>query len=129
MSEEYVVIIKIDGAEMPVPSAFAPMYKDYDSENSGRSETMTMTRDVIRTDVRSMTYTWRVQTPDLRTIINAIKPVSVELTFFDINQPAETRYSTATCYANPTRQPTLIKWDPYDPERSWWEITVEFVEY
>lgn len=126
---EYASIIKIDGAEMPVPSDFEPQYKDYDSANSGRSEDMSMTRDVIRTDVHGITYTWRVQTADLRTIINAIKPAAVQVTFFDVNQPKETQYSTIKCYADPTREPKLLKWDPYDPEKSWWEITAKFVEY
>lgn len=129
IDRQYASIIRIDGAEMPVPSSFAPVYKDYDSKSSGRSESMIMTRDIVRADVRAMTYTWRVQTPDLRTIIAAIKPAKVQVRFFDINQPASAQYSTVDCYADPTREPKLLKWDPYDPEQAWWEITVKFVEY
>ena len=126
---EYASIIKIDGVEMPVPSKFAPVYKDYDSKSSGRSESMVMARDIVREDVRAITFTWRVQTPDLRRIISAIKPDEVQVEFFDINQPADVQYSTVRCYADPTREPTLLQWEPYDPEQSWWEITVKFVEY
>lgn len=122
-------IIKIDGTELPTPSAFEPHYRDYDSKNAGRSEDLTMTRDVIRSDVKQVTFTWRVQTADLRTIRNAIKPLSVSLTFFDINQPADVQYTTMTCYAEPSRDPKPIKWDAGDPEQTWWEFTVTFTEY
>ena len=66
MSEKTASIIKIDGVEMPTPSSFKPLYKDYDSKNSGRSESMHATRDIIRSDVRKMSFTWIVQTADLR---------------------------------------------------------------
>ena len=122
-------IIKIDGTELPTPSAFEPHYRDYDSKNAGRSEDLTMTRDVIRSDVKQVTFTWRVQTADLRTIRNAIKPLSVSLTFFDINQPADVQYTTMTCYAEPSRDPKPIRWDAFDPEQTWWEFTVTFTEY
>ena len=126
---DYASIVKIDGVEMPTPCRFAPAYKDYDSKSAGRSENMYMTRDIIRSDVRKATFTWRVQTPDLRRIISAIKPPRIKLRFFDINQDAATQYSTMTCYADPSREPEVIKWDPHDPEETWWEITVIFVEY
>ena len=126
---EYASIIKIDGVELPTPSDFKPVYKDYDSKSAGRSEDLTMTRDVIRSDMKQVTFTWRVQTADLRTIREAIKPLSLELTFFDINQPASVQYSTMTCYAEPTREPEVIKWDACDPEQTWWEFTVTFTEY
>ncbi len=129
MPEEYASIIKIDGVEMPAPSDFRPLYKDYDSKNAGRSESMVATRDVIRSDVRKMSFTWKVQTPNLRKIRNAIKPLVLELTFFDINQDAQTQYSTMTCYVEPTREPRLIPWDKTDPERSWWEFSISFTEY
>ena len=122
-------IIKIDGTELPTPSAFEPHYRDYDSKNAGRSEDLTMTRDVIRSDVKQVTFTWRVQTADLRTIRNAIKPLSVSLTFFDINQPADVQYTTMTCYAEPSRDPKPIRWDACDPEQTGWEFTVTFTEY
>ena len=126
---EYASIVKIDGVEMPTPSKFSPHYRDYDSKNAGRSEDVTMTRDVIRSDVKQVGFTWRVQTADLRTIRQAIKPLSIELTFFDINQPADVQYTTMTCYAEPSRDPEPIQWDAYDPEQTWWEFTVTFTEY
>ena len=122
-------IVKIDGTDLPTPRAFEPHYRDYDSKNAGRSEDLTMTRDVIRSDMKQVTFTWRVQTADLRTIREAIKPLSLELTFFDINQPARVQYSTMTCYAEPTREPEVIKWDAFDPEQTWWKFTVTFTEY
>ena len=126
---EYASIVKIGGVELPTPSKFNPHYRDYDSKNAGRSEDVTMTRDVIRSDVKQVGFTWRVQTPDLRTIREAIKPLELELTFFDINQPADVQYTTMTCYAEPSRDPEVIQWDACDPEQTWWEFTVTFTEY
>lgn len=126
---DYASIVKIGGIELPTPSNFSLVYKDYDSKSAGRSEDLTMTRDVIRSDLRQVTFTWKVQTPDLRTIRQAIKPLALELTIFDINQPASAPYSTMTCYAEPSREPKVIFWDAYDPEQTWWEFTVTFTEY
>ena len=102
MSEKTASIIKIDGVEMPTPSSFKPLYKDYDSKNSGRSESMYATRDIVRSDVRKMSFTWIVQTPDLRKIREAIKPPKIQVRFFDINQPADVQFSTMECYADPS---------------------------
>ena len=130
MEENTASIIMVDGTELPTPYAFGPVYKDYDSKNSGRSEDIAMTRDIVRTDVRSMAFSWRgLTTPELRQIISAIKKPRVKLTFFDINQPADVQYSTMSCYADPTREPKLTRWDKDDPERSVWEFSTTFVEY
>lgn len=129
MSEKTVSIIKIDGVEMPTPSSFKPLYKDYDSKNSGRSESMYATRDIIRSDVRKMSFTWIVQTPDLRKIREAIKPPKIQVRFFDINQPADVQFSTMECYADPSREPEVLRWEPSDPEKSWWSFTTSFTEY
>ena len=126
---ETASIIKINGVEMPTPSKFRPRYKDYDSQNSGRSEKMVMTRDIVRENLRAVDVTWIVQTPVLRAIIAAVKPPELELTFFDINQPADTQYSTITCYADPSREPTLVQWYAENPEESWWEYSTTFTEY
>ncbi len=129
MPDEYASIIKINGIEMPPPSEFDPEYNDYDSQSAGRSETMVMTRDIIRTDVRTVMCTWKLQTPEMRALIAVIKQPSVELSFFDLNQSAAVQYSTMTCYGEPTRKPKCLKWDPYNPERSWWSISIKFTEY
>ena len=107
-------IIKIDGVEMPTPSDFSPTSSDYDSKNSGRSESMEMTRDII---------------PDMRKVWNAVLPEKLSLTFFDLGQPADTQYSTMSCYADPSRKPKILKWEPQNPEESWWEFTTTFTEY
>mgnify|MGYP006914182455 FL=1 len=104
-------IIKIDGVEMPTPSDFSPTSSDYDSKNSGRSESMEMTRDIIRRNVRTATFTWKLQTPDMRKVWNAVLPEKLSLTFFDLGQPADTQYSTMSCYADPSRKPKLLKWE------------------
>lgn len=122
-------IIKIDGAEMPPPCEYSPTSSDYDGSNAGRSESMTMIRDVVRQNVRTASFTWRLQTPDMRTVWNAASKLRVKLRFFDLSQPADTQYSTMDCYADPSRKPKIIKWDPDDPEKTWWEYSTTFTEY
>ena len=122
-------IVKIDGVEMPAPSDFSPTSDDYDSKSAGRSENMFMTRDIIRSNVRTASFTWKLQTPDMRKVWNAVLSPKIKVTFFDLAQPADTQYSTMDCYADPSRKPKLLKWDPDDPEKSWWEFTTTFTEY
>ena len=76
-----------------------------------------------------MSFTWIVQTPDLRKIREAIKPPKIQVRFFDINQPADVQFSTMECYADPSREPEVLRWEPSDPEKSWWSFTTSFTEY
>lgn len=122
-------IIKIDGVEMPPPSEFSLTSSDYDGSNAGRSESMAMIRDIVRQNVRTASFTWRLQTADMRKVWNAACKLRVKLRFFDLGQPADVQYSTMDCYADPSRKPRILKWDANDPEQTWWEYSTTFTEY
>lgn len=122
-------ILMIDGAEAPTPYDFTLTYSDYDSENSTRSETAVLNREVVRTDLRSHPFHWRLQTPDMRKLLQMVKPKVITVKCFDLNQDADTQYSEFKCYAGATRTVKLLYWNRDDPEKSWWEIQLDFIEY
>lgn len=132
MSEtrEYASLMKINGTEIPPPSNLGPLlYKTYDSESAGRSETFVMTRDVVRRNVRKFTLTWKLKTPDMRTLLELLEADAVTITLFDLKQDADTKYSDIEVYPEPSQSVECLFWDPYDTEESWWQLTVAFTEY
>ena len=131
MSEEIVYdsIFMINGEEAPTPSNFNPVYSDYDSNNAGRSETMVMNRDVVRTNLKSPKYEWKLKTPDMRKLLKMVEPERITVRIFDLYKEASDPYSEYECYCSPTRNITSLKWDPVNPEESWWQVQLEFIEY
>lgn len=129
MEETTASILQIDGVEAPTPYDFAPTYSDYDSEGSSRSETAVLNREIVRTNLQSHAFYWRLQTPDMRKLLQMVKPPSLTVRYFDLYADAATQYTEFTGYASPTRSISLVKWEPTDPEQSWWEIKLEFIEY
>lgn len=124
-----VSIMKIDGVEAPAPSDFSPTYSTYDSKNSKRSETLKLNREVVRRDLRSHTFSWKLKTPDARKLLSMVAPDVITVSCFDLLKPADDPYSEYQCYADTTRTVKLIHWDRNDPENSWWEIKLDFIEY
>lgn len=122
-------ILQIDGEETPVPCDFNPNYSDYDSESSGRSETFVLMRDVVRTNLRAVSFKWRLKSPEMRRLLEMISPKEVTVRFYDPYQPASAPYSEFTAYAEATRDIKLLDWQPENPEESWWELEISFVEY
>lgn len=122
-------IFMIDGVEAPTPSNFNPVYSDYDSSNAGRSETMVMNRDVVRTNLKSPKYEWKLKTPDMRKLLKMVQPEKITVRVFDLYADVATPYTEYECYCSPTRNITLLKWDPVNPEESWWQVQLEFIEY
>lgn len=125
----YASILQIDGVEAPVPCDFNPNYSDYDSESSGRSETFVLMRDVVRTNLRAVSFTWRLKSPEMRKLLEMISPKEVIVRFYDLYQPAITPYSEFAAYAETTRDIKLLNWQPNNPEESWWELEISFIEY
>lgn len=122
-------IFMIDGVEAPTPSNFTPVYSDYDSDSAGRSETMVMNRDIIRTNLKSPKYEWKLQTPEMRKLLKLVQPEKITVRIYDLYAEAENPYTEYDCYCSTTRTVTLLKWNPADPEQSWWQIQLEFIEY
>lgn len=126
---ETASILMINGVEAPTPADFLPTYSDQDSENSKRSETAVLTREIVRTNLRSHSFRWKLQTPDMRKLLNMVLPARLTVRFFDLYAPADSPYTEFIGYASPTRTVKLLKWEPNAPEQSWWEIQLDFIEY
>ncbi len=126
---ETASILKIDGVEAPTPYNFGLTYSDYDSKNSSRSETWVLNREIIRTDLKSHAFYFRLKTPEMRQLIKMIKPAKITVSFFDLNASAESPYTEFVGYADPTRKVQLLHWNSEDPEESWWELDTSFIEY
>lgn len=117
-------LIWIGNSLMPAPRTYRVDLQDIDSSDSGRSETGVMYRNRVRSNVYKIIATWRVNRPDLNTLVTAITPASFEVKFFDPNT-ASTK--ACTMYAG-DRSSTMIKNDDKANE-TWWDFTVNFIEY
>lgn len=121
-----VTYFAINGTEMPFPSEYEFSSSDFDGEGATRSETGYLIRDVVRTDVMSPTFTWRLQTADMNTLLNAIKPAQLQITITDPSAANGTR--TFTGYAQSTRKVKLIR-NATSVSEMWWEFSCQFTEY
>lgn len=127
-SEEKVNWLTIDGVKMPTPSAYKYVEADFDSENSVRSETGILTRDVIRTNVHSPEFTWNtLTTAQLKTLLQAVNQATKhDITVFDPNK--DDFQTTFTGYVQATRKIDVVvpRDDPIDTV---WKLTLSFIEY
>lgn len=76
-----MAVLKIGGAEMPVPSSMSPMM--YDITEAERDSTGTMHIDLVATKYK-LECTWAYLTQaQMTTILNAIKSITFSITFTD----------------------------------------------
>lgn len=120
----YQELMSVDGVKLPPPRTYGVSLQDIDSSDTGRSETGVMFRNRVRSNVYKIQATWRLKRTDLATIITAITPVSFRVTFFDPNTLTS---QTHTMYAG-DRSSTMVKNDD-DPNETWWDFSVNFVEF
>lgn len=84
--------LEIDDVVMPTPMGVKYSYSVFDSDNSKRSETGVLHREVIRKNVHSPTFTFKLQTADYRKLMNAIEPDVFKVKYLD--PKSETGYTT-----------------------------------
>ena len=103
------VYLKIDGEVMPTPSTYEYVEADFDSPDSTRSETGILNRTRIRQGVLSPKFTWKgLTTEQLNTILNAVKPVWIEVEIFSPLATSDNHLEKFTGYAQATRKSTII---------------------
>ncbi len=120
--------LKIDGVKMPTPSDFSPTYSDFDSNSSTRSETGVLKREVIRKNVHSPSFDFILKTPQLRTLMTAIKPDKISVEYAD--PTSETGVTTIDeAYAQATRTVKPVNIHYSDINKCWWSISITFIEY
>lgn len=115
------MLIKIGSFTVPKITAYALTLADLDSENSGRSETGRMTREVIRKDVASLSLTCKLTATQLDQIAEALNNDHFDVTF---RAPVSGGKKTATMYAG-DRTMTLLA----DTPSELWEFSVNLIEY
>ncbi len=116
-----IVYLKIDNVEMPAPTGISIQQNDLDSENTTRSVgTGEMHRERIRQGVYQCDYSWEQLTDsELATIVSAVAPESVDITFWFGN------YVTATGYFAPGAAEMTS--DPNGEPR--WSYSATFTEF
>ena len=118
-----MAMLVVGSTSLPNPTDYKVMRADIDSENTGRTESGVLQRDRIRSGVYKVETTFRVTRTDLKTITDAIAPVSFSCTFFD---PTTSSSPTKTMYAG-DRSASLIQ--SVDGGESYWDLTVSLIEF
>lgn len=114
-------LLKIGSFVVPKITAFSLSLADLDSENTGRSESGYMSRDVIRKDVASLSLSCRLTDSELDQMTEALKPDAFQATF---RAPVSGGKKTAKMYAG-DRSMTLVS----DTPSELWDFSVNLIEY
>ena len=76
-------ILLIDGVALPAPNEYKVQLSDLDSSDTGRTEDGVMLRNRVREGIAKISASWAaVSTADCAKILNAVKPESVEVSYF-----------------------------------------------
>lgn len=119
--------LEIDDVVMPTPTGVKYSYSVFDSDNSKRSETGVLHREVIRKNVHSPTFTFKLQTADYRKLMTAIEPDVIKVKYLD--PKSETGYMTIDeAYAQATLTPELML-QAATVDDMWWSLSVTFIQY
>lgn len=123
--------LMIDGVRMPTPSAYTPVYSDFDSEDSVRDESGRLNRTCIRFQQFAPKFKWQnITTTDLNKILVAVKgKASMTVACFDPVWYAQNGgLHEFTGYVQATRQPEMtLQAERYEDIR--WTIELSFIEY
>lgn len=117
-------LLYISDELMPALRSYKVDLQDIDSADSGRSETGVMFRNRVRAGVYRIQATWRVRREQLNRIISAISPAAVEVRFFDPNTDS---VQVRTMFAGDRSSAMLLNSEVAG--ETWWDFSVEFVEY
>ena len=89
-------ILSIDGVQLPAPMTYSVEYSDLDSDDTGRSEDGLLHRVRIRAGVAKIKVSWeQLDTATLDSILNAIAPESLSVTYYFGVQKTATMYASA----------------------------------
>lgn len=109
---------------MPVPRTYEVSEADIDSENTTRSESGVLHRDRIRAATRKISIGWRVNEQSARSILSAVSPAAVSVTFLD---PQTGSDRVATMYAG-DRKMAIVQ-HRRTLSAPLWDVSFSLVEY
>ncbi len=114
-------LITINGVAIPTITSYKLEMADLDSDNSTRSESGDLNRDVIRLDIATIAFSCSLTGAELDTVVAAMAADEFPVTF---RAPVQGGYKTATMYAG-NRSINLLT----DTPQERWEFSVSLVEY
>jgi len=116
-----MAIIRIEGVDLPTPSSLKNTQSDLDSADTNRNEQGYLQRDRIRQGIYKLELEWKgITNGQLTTILNAIEPASVQVTF-----PSPSGVLTKTMYAGDRN----IKMARYRNNDIRWNVSFSLTEY
>jgi hypothetical protein len=117
-----MALISIDGVDLPAPSTIKMPQSDLDSADTNRNEEGYLQRDRIRQGVYKLELEWKgITNAQLATILETIKPASVEVTF-----PTPVGRVTKTMYAG-NRNIEIARYKNDNDIR--WNLSFNLTEY
>lgn len=120
-----MAMLTVGAVALPNPTEYEVTLQDLDSDNTTRSETGVMTRDRVRAGVYAIKATFSVSKTELKTITDAISPVSFSVTFFD---PTTSSSPTKTMYVG-NRNCKLLAYKTGSESGSLWQLSFDLVQY
>lgn len=120
-----MIIVKIDEVELPTPTTYAVASADFDSPNTKLTEAYKLKRERVRAGRLKVMLTYEDLTiQELKVISDAIRPASVNVTFFD---PWSFEVLTKQMYASAEKTATakIIK----GSDVSKWQTSFNLTEY
>lgn len=121
-----MAMITIGAAALPNPKEYSVSIMDLDSDGSGRSESGYLKRSRLRAGVYKIEATFIVSKTQLKTITDALAPVSFSVTFFD---PTTSSDPTKTMYAGDKAGTLQSYTSEASPNESMWELSISLIEY
>ena len=111
----------------PTEGGYSVYNRDGDSENTTRDELWLLHRERIRTGMKAIDIKWKVQGADYQTVINALAPAQIVVTFFDPNDA--TYYTQEDMYAGDKTASLVSYLDENTPENAIWELSTTLTCY
>ena len=75
--------LRIDGTEMPLPTAYDLSLSDVEADSSGETEAGTTQRDIVRSGVASISVSFQVSAGWLKKLTAYKQKKSIQVKFFD----------------------------------------------
>ena len=83
-----MALLKINGTELPAPTAYSVQYSDIDSSDTGRAENGVMLRNRIRAGVVKISVSWsKLNQTETDLVLDAIRGESFSVEYYGGGTP------------------------------------------
>ena len=85
-----MALLKINGTELPAPTAYSVQYSDIDSADTGRAENGKMTRNRIRAGVVKISVSWsKLTQAETDIVLDAVRSENVSVEYYGGSEAKE----------------------------------------